>query len=408
MIIVSELAQLDFWDSPQSDRDALFGKLRAAEEPIYCPLPDGTGFYALTRYDQVLFASKNPDLFSSEPIATSLDDPPASVMEFAGSIISMDSPRHTRLRRIVARGFTPRMVERTIDGLRTVAREIVDDLRDQRAGEFVSSVAVQMPLRVICRMLGVPRSMWDQLVHSTDSILAIGDPEYAGSDGEDRETALLRKYSFMHEVARELTDLRRREPADDLVTALTNANVDGEALTVEELGKFFTLLLVAGVETTSHAISHALTYFTDHPAQRALLLSDVPRYIPGAVEEVVRYATPTTWMRRTVTKDVELDGRTYSEGDRVVMFYYSANRDESVFTAPHDFDITRSPNPHLSFGAPGPHFCLGAHLARQEIAVLLGELFSRLPDIHATGPAVRHRSSFVNGVQSLQYEFSTR
>ncbi|TYB46396.1 cytochrome P450 [Actinomadura chibensis] len=400
-----DLFDLEFWGAPQREREELFARLRAEELPVFCPTPDGHGCYALTRYDDVLAASRNTAVFSSEPIATSPDDPPPDVMEFAGSIISLDAPRHTRLRRIVSRAFTPRLIGQMADDIAAIARELVGDLALKGPGDFVADVAAPMPMRVMFRMLGIPDSMQAEMTAVTDMVLGAGDPNYVSPTGEDRSTTLIKKYRKLHELMGELVKERRQRPGDDLVTKLISANVDGESLTAEELGKFFTLLIVAGSETARNTIAHTLDLLTEHPAQRALLLSDLPARLPGAIEEVVRFATPTTWMRRTLTSDFELAGHTYRAGDRVILFYNSANRDERAFTDPAVFDITRDPNPHVAFGAPGPHFCLGANLARHQIAVLFRELFARLPQIRAAGPGERHRSSFVNGFKSLPCEF---
>jgi methyl-branched lipid omega-hydroxylase len=220
---------------------------------------------------------------------------------------------------------------------------------------------------------------------------------------------LFEQLSYLQGLGAELARERRARPADDtaddLVTALVTADVEGEALSDTDVGKFFGLLVTAGNETTRNALSHALALLTEHPDQRDLLLADLDERLPGTVEEVVRYATPVTWMRRNVKTDVDLLGQTYYAGDRVIMYYISANRDERVFTDPYSFDISRSPNPHVGFGAPGPHFCLGAHLARREVTLMLRELFTRLPGIHATAPPVRQRGSFVNAITSLPCAF---
>ncbi|MGP3966802.1 cytochrome P450 [Streptomyces sp. 6N223] len=367
----------------------------------FCPTEDGRGFYGLTRYADVQTASSHPKVFSSEPISTSLDDLPESVQEYAGSMISLDAPRHTRLRRIVARAFTPRMVDESIEHTRNVAREVVDDLQERGACDFVATVATPMTMRVLCRILGIPKERHAEVLAASDLILAAGDPDF----GEDRGEVLASKYKQLHEFTRQLAQERLREPADDLITRLVTANIDGEALTQEEVGKFFTLLMVAGTETTRNAITHTLALLTERPDQRSLLMSDLNTHLPTTIEEVVRYTTPTTWMRRTLTEKVEFFGHTFEEGDRVILFYNSANRDETVFDDPDTFLVTRSPNPHVGFGAGGPHFCLGTHLARQEMHVLLTELFTRMPNLHATSPGVRHRSSFVNGFQSLPCDF---
>ncbi|MCO6010388.1 cytochrome P450 [Actinoallomurus purpureus] len=406
----ADLARLEFWARPPAERERVFAALRATGRPVFVGYsPDArqpvNGFFALTRHEQILEVSRNPEVFSSEPTATSLDDPPPALSDFVGSMISLDDPRHARLRRIVSRAFTPRMIKKFEDDVARLAAEIVDRLVERGPCDFVTEVAMPLPLTIICAMMGIPESAYDDVIDATSLILATGDPDYAGPDGRDRVSLLTEKFSFLHALMGELARERRAHPSDDLVTALVSAEVDGESLTERELGKFFGLLVVAGNETTRTALSHALALFTDHPDQRALLLDDLDARLPGAVEEVVRYATPVTWMRRTVTRDVELLGHTYRAGDRVVLYYNSANRDEAVFDRPDVFDITRTPNPHVGFGGPGPHFCLGAHLARREITVLLRELFTRLPAIHATAPPVRQRSSFVNGINQLPCAF---
>ncbi|TDB89557.1 cytochrome P450 [Actinomadura sp. 7K534] len=403
-LVEKSLASLDFWAKPYAERDEMFAALRAAEGPVYCPLSDESGFYALTRYGQVAEASRKPEVFSSQPTAVSLADPPP-VADYVGSMISLDDPRHARLRRIVSRSFTPRLVERVAGDVAVLARRIVDELAERGPCDFVRHVSMPMPLQIICSMMGIPESAYDDVIDATDLILGVGDPDHVGPDGKDRATMLAEKFSYLHELMAELSRVRRDKPADDLVTALTHANVDGEALDERELGRFFTLLVVAGNETTRNALSHALVLLTDHPGQRDILLADLEQRLPDAVEEVVRYATPVTWMRRTLARDYELEGHLYRTGDRVILYYNSANRDERVFKDPHTFDITRSPNPHVGFGAPGPHFCLGAHLARREVTVLLRELYKRLPRLHATDAPVRQRTSFINGIKSVPCAF---
>jgi cytochrome P450 len=404
-LVETRLSSLDFWASPQAEREELFAGLRSAREPVFCPLEDGSGFYALTRHEAVVEASRHPEVFSSEPTAVSLVDPPAQIAEYSGSMISMDDPRHARLRRIVSRSFTPRMVQRFAGDVSVLARRIVDELAGRGPCDFVEHVAMPMPLQIICSMMGIPESEYDGVIDATNMILAIGDPDYVAPDGTDRVTVLREKFGHLHELMGALGSLRQAAPADDLVTALSHANVDGESLTAVELARFFTLLVVAGNETTRNALSHALALFTAHPDQCALLLDDVDGRLPGAVEEVVRYATPVTWMRRTLSRDYELHGHTYRTGERVVLYYNSANRDPAAFKDPHAFVITRSPNPHVGFGAPGPHFCLGAHLARREVTVLLRELYTRLPGLHATAAPVRQRTSFIHGIKSLPCAF---
>jgi methyl-branched lipid omega-hydroxylase len=406
------LADLDFWARPPAERDEVFARLRASRGPVLVPESrgsDGTllpGFYALTRYDQITEVSRNPLTFSSEPSAASLDDPPPQVRELVGSMISMDDPRHARLRRIVSRAFTPRMIKRVNSDVAVLAARIVDALIERGPCDFVTEAATPLPLKIICSMMGVPDSEYDSVTDATNHfIAALGDPDYAGPAGEDRSTIMVEKVSYLHDLMHRLATERRARPADDLITTLVSADVDGEALNDQELGKFFVLLVAAGNETTRNTIAHGLALLTEHPDQRAMLLEDLEGRLPGAVEEIVRYATPVTWMRRNLTSDAEVLGHTYRAGDRVILYYNSANRDEAVFADPYTFDITRSPNRHVGFGGPGPHFCLGAHLARREVTVMLHELLTRVPGIHATAKPIRQRTSFVNGVVSLPCAF---
>jgi cytochrome P450 len=255
-------------------------------------------------------------------------------------------------------------------------------------------------------MMGIGEEHYEMLLANSNIIIPGADPEYVGDDLMAGAAKRLAAGQELQGLIQELAGQRARKPADDLISTLVNANVDGESLTVQELGSFFILLVVAGNETTRNAIAHGLRLFTDWPAQRALLCSDLDRYLPGAVEEIVRYTSPVVWMRRSLTCDYEMGGHQYREGDKVLLYYWSANRDESVFDDPHAFDIARSPNPHLGFGGPGPHFCLGANLARHEIAIMFRELFTRLPDIRATGVPQPLLSSFVNGIKHMTCEFT--
>ena len=406
MTVTIDLSSREFWAQPYTGRDKVFASLREAAEPVFCPRSDGPGFYALTRYDQVVEASRNPQVFSSEPTSVGLDDPPPAARELTGSMISLDDPRHARLRRIVSRAFTRRMIRKAEDDVARLATGIVDALIERGPCDFVTEVAMPMPLKIICLMMGIPESAHAEVVEATNLLIqAVGDPDYVSPQGQDAGTVLVEQFTYLHALMGDLARHRREHPADDMVTSLVTANVDGEALDERDLGRFFALLVIAGNETTRNALSHALALFTSHPGQRDILLADLDRHLPTAVEEVVRYATPVNWMRRNVTRDVDLGGHTYRAGDRVVMYYVSANRDENVFTDPSRFDITRSPNPHVGFGAPGPHFCLGAHLARREITVMLRELLTRLPDIHAAADPAPQGSSFVNGITSLPCAF---
>src|SRR5215469_7161223 len=406
-----DLSATEFWALPLTERAAAFAQLRAEPRPRFFEEPEtpfseqGPGYYALVRYADVVEASKYPAVFSSAQGATSIPDLPVEFNEYFGSMINMDDPRHARLRRIVSRAFSPRMTARFEDDVRRAATEIVDDLIDGGPCDFVSRVAARLPLKIICDMMGVPDDQYEMVLAQTNIILSGFDPEFLSEDQDEVVIQLLGAGQALADLVTGLAAARAEEPAEDLVSALARANIDGEQLTSAELASFFVLLVVAGNETTRTALSHALMLLTAYPEQRALLVADLEGRIAGAVEEIVRYASPVLFMRRTVTRDYTMNGQDYREGDKVVLFYYSANRDEAVFTDPERFDITRSPNPHVGFGAPGPHFCLGAHLARRELTVMLRELLTRVPDITAGEPD-RLLSSFINGIKRLPCQFT--
>ena len=407
-----DLSDTEFWGLPLAQRHAAFAELRRLPTPPFftepeTPFPDpGPGYYALVRHADVVEASRNPAVFCSGRGATSLVDLPTEFNEFFGSMINMDDPRHTRLRRIVSRAFTPRMIKKFEDGVQRVAAQIVDDLIRTGPGDFVDQVAARLPLTIICQMMGIPDSRYGMVLRDTNIILSGADPDFLSEDPDEAVLQLLTAGQELADLVTELGRSRLEKPADDLITALVTANIDGEQLTSAELASFFILLVVAGNETTRTAISHALVLLTDHPEQRARLLADFEARIAGAVEEIVRIASPVMYMRRTLTQDYTMNGQDYRAGDKVGLFYWSANRDEAVFADPARFDITRSPNPHVGFGAAGPHFCLGAHLARREITVALRELLGRIPDIHAAGPPDQLLSSFINGIKHLDCDFS--
>jgi len=408
-----DLSANEFWGLPLAERAASFALLRGQQRPQFFAEPEvpfaferGPGYYALVRHADIVEASRNPEVFSSRRGATSITDLPVEFNEYFGSMINMDDPRHARLRRIVSRAFTPRMIARFESDVRRAATAIVDDLLAAGPCDFVSQVAARLPLKVICDMMGVPDDQYEMVLTRTNIILSGFDPEFISADPDEVAIQLLGAGQELAELVTGLAAARAQAPADDVVSALVTANIDGEQLTSAELASFFILLVVAGNETTRTALSHALMLLTEFPEQRALLLADLEGRIGGAVEEIVRHASPVLFMRRTLTRDYTMNGQDYREGDKAVLFYYSANRDEAVFSDPERFDITRAPNPHVGFGAPGPHFCLGAHLARREITVMLRELLTRVPDITAGEPD-RLLSSFINGVKRLPCEFAS-
>jgi cytochrome P450 len=298
------------------------------------------------------------------------------------------------------------MIARFEDDVRRAATAVVDELLVAGPCDFVSRVAARLPLKIICDMMGIPDEHYEMVFANSNMILAGFDPEFVSENADEVVLQLLGAGQALADLVTDLAATRAQAPAEDLLTALVTANIDGEQLTNAELASFFVLLVVAGNETTRNALSHALMLLTEFPEQRALLLADLDGRIGGAVEEIVRYVSPVMFMRRTVTQDYTMNGQDYHQGDKVALFYYSANRDEAVFTDPERFDITRSPNPHVGFGAAGPHFCLGAHLARRELTVMLRELLTRVPDITTAGEPDRLLSSFVNGIKRLPCEFT--
>ncbi len=405
-----DLSDTEFWGLPLADRAAAFALLRAQQRPAFFEEPEvpfsekGPGYYALVRHADVVEASRHPQIFCSGKGATSIADLPVEFNEYFGSMINIDDPRHARLRRIVSRAFSPRLVAKFEDDVRRAATAIVDDLLVTGPCDFVQHVAARLPLKIICDMMGIPGDRYEMVLANTNIILSGADPEFLSEDLNQAVTQLLGAGQALADLVTSLAAARAEAPADDLVSALVTANIDGEQLTSAELASFFILLVVAGNETTRNALSHALMLFTEFPEQRALLLADLENQVGGAVEEIVRYASPVLFMRRTLTQDYAMNGQDYREGDKVVLFYYSANRDEAVFVDPERFDVTRAPNPHVGFGAAGPHYCLGAHLARRELTVMLRELFTRVPDITAGEPD-RLLSSFINGIKRMPCQF---
>lgn len=394
-----------------AERHRAFAKLRELESPPYFADPenpfaaaDATGYYALVKHADVVEASRHPEIFSSARGATSLIDLPPEFNEYFGSMINMDDPRHARLRRIVSRAFTPKMIKKFEEDVQLTAASIVDDLLAAGSCDFVAQVSTRLPLKIICQMMGIGDDHYDMVLRNSNTILAGGDPEFLSADMDEAIGQILTAGADLAALVTDLAAARQEDPADDLITALATANVDGEQLTPAELASFFVLLVVAGNETTRNAISHALMLLTEHREQRELLLADFDGRIGGAVEEIVRYVSPVMWMRRSLTQDAVVNGHQFREGDKVALMYCAANRDESVFADPERFDITRTPNPHVGFGGAGPHFCLGAHLARREITVMLRELLGRVPAIRASGKPDRLLSSFINGIKHLPCE----
>ena len=365
---------------------------------------DTPGAWCITRHSSILEVSRNPQIYSSSSGVTINDFPP-EFNEYFNSIIAMDDPRHARLRKIVSAGFTPRMLARLEDSVQDQARLIVDEVCERGECDFVTDVAARLPLRIVCDLMGIPASEHDFVFDQTNVILGAADDEYVPEFG-DFVTAILMAGEALSKLMDEVAESKVGVDTGDLTSVLVNAEVDGERLTRAELASFFILLVVAGNETTRNAISGGLVFLTDHPDQRKIWTDDFDGVAHGAVEEIVRLASPVTYMRRTVLSDTELEGQKIDEGDMVIMNYLCANRDESVFDDPLAFNVLRDPNPHIGYGGPGPHFCLGAHLARREIKVMFREIFERIGDIRATGEPDPLSSAFIHGIKHLPAEFT--
>ena len=397
------LGDWEFWAQDDDLREGAFATLRR-EQPIswqqsfVLDAQPGEGHWALTRHDDVFQASRHPDVFSSS-LGITIGDQSPELAEYFGSMIAMDDPRHTRLRNIVRSAFTPRVLARIEDSVRDRARRLVTamvaDHPDGRA-ELVTELAGPLPLQIICDMMGIPEDDHQQVFHWTNVILGFGDPDISTDFDEFVGVAM-----DIGAYATALADDRRAHPGDDLTTSLVRAELDGERLTSGEVASFFILLVVAGNETTRNAISHGVLALSRYPEQRTDWWRHYDEVAPTAVEEIIRWASPVAYMRRTVTRDTELSGVPMRAGDKVTLWYGSANRDEAKFADPWTFDVRRHPNPHLGFGGGGAHFCLGANLARREITVLFEELHRRIPDVGATEEPDRLQSAFIHGIKRL-------
>jgi len=403
-----DISAPEFWAAPRPYREAAFTTLRDTPNLIHFvereipnfPFPPGDGYRAVVRHEDIWHVSRNPKMFCSGE-GTNIGDTGQEMNEFFGSMINMDDPKHFRLRSIVSKGFTPREVGRVEANVVSKAAVIVDRLLEQfpdKTCDFVEHVAAALPLEIICDMMGIPPEDYAKVYSWTNTILGVGDPELVASYEQ-----LMADSLEMFSYAQALGEDRRANPQDDITSIMMAADVEGEQLSPQEFGSFFILLVVAGNETTRNAISHGMKALTDHPEQRDLLYGDHTAHAKTAVEEMVRWATPVIHFRRTATEDTEISGTPIAAGEKVVMFYNSGNRDERVFTDPYRFDVTRSAQPaQVGFGAGGPHFCLGANLARREMTVMFDEIRRRLPSLRITGEPAYLQSSFINGIKQMQ------
>lgn len=372
--------------------------------PVYRhPVPNGPDFWVVSRYDDVVAINRDGQTFSSEQArggVVALDDTVRDISNEGRMMLTMDAPDHTRYRSLVNRGFTPRMINMLHAPIRAMVKEILDRALEKGECDFVTDVASELPLQVIAQMLGVPQEDRHQLFEWSNRLIGGDDPEYAVS----RERAIAAAFE-MYNYSNELAKHRREDPRDDIVTALLNADINGDRLSEMDFNVFFLLLAVAGNETTRNALSHGILALIEHPDQYRMLVEN-PRLVPSATEEILRWASPVMYFRRNVTRDTEVRGQKFREGDRVTIWYISANRDEDVFENPFSFNIKRDPNEHVAFGGGGPHFCLGANLARMEMNIMFEEIVRRIDSVEQIGQVKRLRSNFVNGIKHLPVRLS--
>jgi cholest-4-en-3-one 26-monooxygenase len=379
-----------------------FDRLRK-ENPVawHEPFEGRPGFWAVMRYADVQHVNRDNILFSSNrqgTILTAMDQ--ESLEQQRLMMLNMDPPMHTRYRLLVNKGFTPRMVSKLEDDIRARTRETIQTAAAMGECDFVTDIAAELPLQVIAEVIGVPQEDRRLVFDWSNRMVGSEDPEYQQA-AEAAQTAAMELYAYCHQLVQE----KKGQPGDDIMTVLLNAEVEGHTLTELELDMFFMLLCVAGNETTRNLIAHGQLALFENPDQAQVLRDDPATVLPTAVDEMLRWGTPVMNFRRTATADTVVGGQEIAEGDAVLMFYISANRDETVFDDPYTFDVRRSPNEHVAFGAGGPHFCLGANLARMEIKVMFEELVRMAPDMEQVGPAERLCSNFINGIKHLPVRF---
>ena len=361
--------------------------------------PDGPGFWAITKYDDIRAISRTPKIFSSYETGVMLPDPdPMGLYAQRLMMLNMDPPQHDRFKLLVSRGFTPKNAPLLRPRIEELAREILDSAMKKNSLDFVSEIAGRLPSGLIAELMGMPREDGERLYDLTEIMHTNDD---AVAPPEVKMAAVGEMLAYGQSVA----DIKRKTPGDDLATILVNAEVDGDRLTNEDFQWFFLLLVNAGGDTTRNLLAAGLQLLFDHPDQRAKLMSNLDGHLATAIEEMLRFSSPVSHFKRTVMEDTIIRGQSIKAGERVVMFYGSANRDEDVFENPNTFDITRDPNPHVAFGAGGPHLCLGMHVARVELAVMFKELLTLMPNIRSDGEFERMHSSFIAGIHSMPVKY---
>ena len=377
------------------------------EAPVYyhahhCKGQDG--FFALSKYHDIRAVSKNPGLFCSGKGITLHDAPMAddSVEYGQSSMIYMDPPEHIRNRKLISTLFMPRHLQKLEPHIQQLARNIVDRVSAKGRCDFVLDIAAELPLQVIAEFVGVPQKQRHTLFECSNRMVGSEDPEYAATEDSMTEAAF-----ELYNLANELLQQRQREPQDDIITRLMNAEIDGEKLSPEEFSGFFILLANAGNETTRNQTSQGLRMLLQNPEQKEELVAhiDDDEYLERAVEEMLRYSAPVMYFCRAATQDTEIRGVEIQAGQRIALYYPSANRDEEIFQAPDTFDLTRYPNPHLAFGA-GEHFCLGSSLARMQLRAIFRAVLERLPDIQLDGEVRFLRSHFIDGIKNMPVRFT--
>jgi cytochrome P450 len=399
-----DLSDPVFWDQTADDRERAYRVLRREapvrhfRQPVSKVLPgteaDGNGYWAATTYEDIVTVSRDPETYCSGQ-GIGFDDVPPEILAMVNSFLVMDDPEHKRLRGLVRTAFHPRQVRRVEEQIASRAATIVDELIERGDCDFVEAVAARLPMGTLWDMWGVPADDRPQLVAAAEKLVGYEDPDVL--QGRPPAEVLLEGVSYLREYAAAYAEERRARPGEDLMTGLVQAHLDGSSLTDDEISGFVVLLAVAGLDTTRHTTSHAMKALTDAPDQRRVLQADLAGGIDTAVEEFVRWATPVMTFRRTATRDTTLNGQSIAEGAKVVLFYASGNRDETVFEDADRLDVLRSPNKHLGFGGGGPHFCLGNQLARAQLRALFTELLTRVPDLQ-TGQPEFLNSSFIHGV----------
>jgi cytochrome P450 len=400
---VLSLADVDLENDVFAERvpHDTFALLRREAPVHWYDWPQGRGFWCVTKHADVVAVSRDTKTYSSAHGAN-LEDLDEDMKVARRSMLETDPPRHSRLRGLVGPPFTPRAVKAYELALRELTAEILDRALPLGELDFIEEIAKELPIRVLARLLGVPDEDTDRLIDWGDRMIANTDPDFADVLHDYRlvpfrSPAALELFEYGHRIAAE----RRARPTDDLVSKLVHAEIDGERLTEREFETMFLLLVVAGNETTRQAIAHGMLALLEHPEELARLRADPGMAWETGADEILRWSSPVLHFRRTATRDVELRGRRIRAGDKVVVWYVSANFDEEVFEAPEAFDVGRRPNPHLTFGGGGPHFCLGVHLAKLEVQVMFDELLPRLGHMDLTAPPQRIRSNFTNALKRM-------